>query len=118
MAQLVFDLLTSYDGEMAYASGPLQSAQLQIPPEIAIFPSARKSAAPVEESTMIGVGAIVRITRAPYLGKIGTLRSFSEKREAVESGILTQCAEIELTDHQNVWVPVVNLEKIEWVSEA
>jgi len=118
MARLIFDLLMGYEQEMAYISGPLRSPPGQFPPEVIIFPAVRGQATPVEESTMIGPGALVRITREPYLGRIGAVRSIGERRQIIESGILTQCAEVELDDRQSVWTPVANLERIQWVSEG
>lgn len=118
MARLIFDLLRGYEQEMAYVSGSWHNPPLQMLPEVIIFPAARGQAAPLEENNVIGPGVIVRITREPYLGRMGVVRSIGEKHQIIESGILTQCAEVELDDRQRVWTPVANLEKIQWVSEG
>ena len=113
MSDLIFGLLKNYEREMAYISGPVQDLQSQMQPEIAIFPAARGQMIPIKESTVVEKGAIVRITREPHLGRIGVLRAFSEKRQTIESGLVAQCAEIELDEQQNVWIPVVNLERVQ-----
>jgi len=121
MSDLIFGLLKSYEREIAYISGPIQERLClgrgdsggPCPPEIAIFPTARGRVTPIEESTVVKKGAIVRITREPYLGKIGTVKTLGEKRQTMESGLLAQCAEIELGEQQHAWVPLANLERIQ-----
>ena len=112
MADIIFDLLQGYEGEMAYLSGPAKSRLGQKRPEIIIFPAASGQITPVENSTFLREGTTVRVTREPYMGKVGIVRSIPTKTQVMESGIALRSAEIELSESERVFVPVANLERI------
>jgi hypothetical protein len=112
MADIIFDLLQGYEGDIACLSGPAESPRGRRRPEIIMFPAEHRQAAPLEDSTSLQEGAIVRITREPYLGRTGTVRSILPKTRVMESGVSLPSAEIRLSQEDEVIVPVANLELI------
>jgi transcription antitermination factor NusG len=112
MAAVIFELLRSYDGEMAYIRGPLKSDGRQKRPELLIFPATRGQVTPVDRSTLLQEGTTVRVTREPYMGRVGKVKSIPNKSRLMESGIALRSAEIDLGDGERVFVPIANLERI------
>jgi len=59
------------------------------------------------------VGRRVRIIRAPYAGKVGTIASMPHGMVALPSGLLAACLEVELTEEGMVLVPLANVDILE-----
>lgn len=112
MADIIFDLLGSYEGDIACLSGPAESPRGHERPEIIMFPAARRQDAPPEDATSLQEGTSVRITREPHMGRTGTVRSILPKARVVESGVSLPSAEIRLSEEDGVTVPIANLELI------
>jgi len=112
MSAVIFDLLQSCDGEVACLSGSPHVRRAGERPEIVIFAAARGQAVATSKSTTLHAGVAVRITREPYIGKVGTIKSLPNKPWTTESGIALPSAEVEINGMENVVVPIANLERI------
>ena len=60
----------------------------------------------------IQAGSIVRVIRAPYFGRIGTVVSLPAELQKMESETMVRVAEIEI-DHEVMTIPRANLEMVE-----
>lgn len=82
-------------------------------PEI-IIPAVGEEASLAEEKleTILKVGAQVRITRPPHLGKMGQVIAIPSLARAVESGARFRGAEVKLEGGEKVFVPWMNLELV------
>ena len=79
MSAVIFDLLQNYDGELTYLSGSPNGHSSGQRPEILVFPTSSGQATPIDGNTILRAGDTVRITREPYIGRMGTIKSLPEK---------------------------------------
>ena len=112
MSAVIFDLLQNYTGEVTYLSGSTNGHSSGQRPEILIFPASPGQTTPISRNTILREGDTVRITREPYIGRVGTIRSLPGKPCIMESGLALRSAEVETSGVENVLVPIANLERI------
>ena len=59
------------------------------------------------------VGALLRVIRVPYFGRIGRVSSLTTELQEVESGARVRVLEVEFEDGEKAVVPRANVEMIE-----
>ena len=60
----------------------------------------------------INEGSFIRVIRAPYFGKVGTVKSLPPELAKMESETLVRVAEIKFEDGSVAIIPRANLEMI------
>lgn len=82
-------------------------------PEIVIpLPTTSDPALPPETDTF-KEGQQVRCTRAPYIGRIGTLAAVHPGMDTLPNGLLVQAGVVRMENGEDVLLPLVNLEILE-----
>ena len=115
MGVRTFDLLREHNGKFASVNGATQIRAGVIRPEIVIplLPAELKGDhKEIDASKGIQEGSIVRVIRAPYFGRMGTVVSLPAKLRKMESETMVRVAEVEI-DHETIVVPRANLEMLE-----
>lgn len=115
MGLRTFDLLREHNGKFASVNGATQIRAGVIRPEIVIplSPDELKSDhKEIDASEGIQEGSIVRVIRAPYFGRMGTVVSLPAELRKMESETMVRVAEVEI-DHEIIVVPRANLEMLE-----
>jgi hypothetical protein len=115
MSARIFDLLTRHNGKFASINGATQIRAGVIRPEIIIALRENEMAHDrVEMGTSEGIsaGSLVRVIRAPYFGRIGTVQSLPSKLHKMESESMVRIAEVQI-DGKLYLIPRSNLEMIE-----
>jgi hypothetical protein len=115
MAQKTFDLLRKYEGSYASINGATQIRAGVIRPEVVIQqknPPDEKTSL-VKEMKGLEPGAIVRVIRVPYFGKIGKVSNLPPELRKLDSETHARVCEVEFPDGSKVIVPRANLEMIE-----
>ena len=111
MAQIVYNLLRdNLNRQMALdAAEPSQWDSKR--PEIFI-PLPIGGAVPAAPSIAqaLAVGALVRLTRAPLEGMIGTVKRVIETPRAVENGLRLAGADVQIAPGKTVFAPIANIE--------
>ncbi|MBL7024146.1 MAG: hypothetical protein ISR87_01720 [Candidatus Marinimicrobia bacterium] len=115
MGSRTFDLLKQHDGKFTSINGATQIRAGVIRPEIVIplNPGDIKGdiqAVKINEG--IQAGSLVRVIRAPYFGRIGTVVSLPPELQKMESETMVRVAEINIDDQVMV-IPRANLEMVE-----
>lgn len=112
MARDIHQLLKACEGSEATLLGMIENNWHR--PEI-IIPR-NLTEAPVESAALalakLAVGQRVRICRAPYMARIGTIVAIHEKAQATDAGTRLPGADVALEDEQVVFVPYANLDMI------
>ena len=113
MGHRTFDLMKEYDGNFVSVNGATQIRAGVIRPEI-VIPLTKTSGKHKDIDTATGItdGSLIRVIRAPYFGKIGTVVSLPNELQKMESETMVRVAEIEM-DGKKVIVPRANLEMVE-----
>lgn len=110
MAPPIFELLLSLQGRQAILSGGASDAQSG--PEL-IVPLAGEPV-PASHALVLAhpltVGALVRLTRAPYLGMVGRVILLPDAPQETAIGTRAMGAQVRLADGRQVFVPYVNME--------
>jgi hypothetical protein len=110
MARPIYDLLLAHHGHAAIISGGDQDGpsgpEVIVPLANATVPASRALvvAHPLE------VGAVVRLTRPPYLGLIGRVILLPDAPQETAIGTRALGAQVRLADGRQVFVPYVNME--------
>jgi hypothetical protein len=114
MAERTFRLLAESEGKRASANGATQIRAGVMRPEI-VIPSVDRTYAGGEAQQSGGItsGSPIRIIRAPYFGRLGTVLELPPKLEAMESETKVRVLRAALTDGTVVTVPRANVEMIE-----
>lgn len=115
MGSRTFDLLKRHDGKFTSINGSTQIRAGVIRPEIVIplNPEDLKGDAHVAKvNEGIQAGSLVRVIRAPYFGRIGTVVSLPPELQKMESETMVRVAEIEI-DEKVMVIPRANLEMVE-----
>ncbi len=115
MGSRTFDLLKQHQGKFASVNGATQIRAGVIRPEIVIPLSADELLGDhkdIHASEGIQPGSIVRVIRAPYFGRMGTVVSLPAELQKMESETMVRVAEIEI-DGETFLVPRANLEMVE-----
>ncbi|MDX1382391.1 MAG: hypothetical protein R3190_02050 [Thermoanaerobaculia bacterium] len=116
MAPATFQLLRDHEGRRASLNGATQIRAGVIRPEVVVthdreaVPDERV-AAPEPEG--IAVGDTVRGIRAPYFGRIGTVRALPVEAVALASETRARVLEIAFEDGSSALIPRTNVESIE-----
>jgi hypothetical protein len=115
MAKRTFELLQQHEGDFASISGATQIRAGVIRPEIVIplNKDMLRGNTKIKEVGSMEKGSLVRIIRAPYFGKIGTVQSLPPELTKMESETMVRVAIIRLSDDSDVLVPRANLEMVE-----
>ncbi|MFC1565989.1 hypothetical protein ACFL4B_03520 [Candidatus Neomarinimicrobiota bacterium] len=115
MGSRTFDLLKQHDGHFVSVNGATQIRAGVIRPEIVIpLKSDQISGKHKDIGSSIGItdGSLIRVIRAPYFGKIGTVKSLPNELQKMESETMVRVAEVEI-DGEILIVPRANLEMVE-----
>lgn len=105
-------LVTSNQREITINAEKLDTYQNQRP-EIFITLPVKQMVQEPKEATTYSPGQRVRIVRAPYQAKIGTLVALRPGLERLPNGIQAPLAEVELAKDVRVKLPLANLEVLE-----
>ncbi len=115
MGRRTFELLKRHHGKFASVNGSTQIRAGVIRPEIVIplskdqLKGEHKDA---DASEGIQAGSLVRVIRAPYFGRMGTVIDLPSELRKMESETMVRIAIIEIQG-ENVEIPRANLEMIE-----
>ncbi|MFQ6606348.1 MAG: hypothetical protein ACE5DP_01660 [Fidelibacterota bacterium] len=115
IGQRTFDLLRKHEGKAASINGATQIRAGVIRPEIVIpLPPEEITGTPkaIHSSEGIQKGSLVRIIRAPYFGRMGTVVALPSKLHQMESETMVRVAEVEI-DGDRMLIPRANLEMVE-----
>ncbi len=115
MGSRTFDLLKQHNGKFTSINGATQIRAGVIRPEIVIPLDAKDlkgDVHAVEINEGIKAGSLVRVIRAPYFGRIGTVVSLPPELQKMESETMVRVAEIKIDDDIMV-IPRANLEMVE-----
>ncbi len=108
----LFSLFQQHAGrEACMASGIPYGVRL-LRPQV-IIPFLRGEEAPRGEGPALKEGALVRLVREPYLGKVGCVAILPPQRRRVEWGVEVEGVEVDLEEGERVFVPLANLELLE-----
>ena len=114
MAARTYELLKSNESKFASINGSTQIRAGVIRPEILIpFEKLHDKGEEFDESDLaISEGSLIRVIRAPYFGKVGTVSALPHELKKMESETLVRVAEIEFEDGSVETIPRANLEMI------
>jgi hypothetical protein len=111
MSEVVYNLLRTNVNRGATIDAIEPSRWTYDRPEIVIaLPSGGTKPRTPEKDQPLVEGAVVRITRPPLLGKTGRVRRVAEEPRTVDNGLRLMGAEVQLSDGQVAFVPLMNLE--------
>ena len=120
MSNATFSLLQTYDGQEASVNGATQIRAGVIRPEIVIPLSEDSSnlSDVNKEPEGIKEGSLVRVIRAPYFGRLGTVSSLPSELHKMESETMVRVANIILKKtkdlkEEEILIPRANLEMVE-----
>jgi len=115
MGSRTFDLLKKHHGKFTSINGATQIRAGVIRPEIVIplnKEDLKGDAHAVQINEGIQSGSLVRVIRAPYFGRIGTVISLPPELQKMESETMVRVAEIKIDDEVMI-IPRANLEMVE-----
>ena len=115
MGSRTFDLLKKHHGKFTSINGATQIRAGVILPEIVIplnKEDLKGDAHAVQINEGIQSGSLVRVIRAPYFGRIGTVISLPPELQKMESETMVRVAEIKIDDEVMI-IPRANLEMVE-----
>ena len=113
MARKTFDILNTCSGSEASISGATQIRAGVLRPEI-IIPDAGGAAVPAPAGQEgLKPGALLRVIRIPYFGKIGRVLALPSELCELESGVRARVLEVAFEDGSTATVPRANVELIE-----
>ncbi len=115
MGSRTYDLLKQHEGKFASVNGATQIRAGVIRPEIVIPLSEdelKGDHKDIHASEGIQPGSIVRVIRAPYFGRMGTVSALPAPLQKMESETMVRVAEVEI-DGENILIPRANLEMVE-----
>jgi hypothetical protein len=112
MARKTFEIFKEHHGKEASISGATQIRAGVQRPEIIIPNPATE---PAEEGDHPGLieGALLRVIRVPYFGKVGKVVGLPSELQAVESETHVRVLKVEFEDGSRAVVPRANVELIE-----
>jgi hypothetical protein len=113
MNSAIFELFATNVGREASLNAQQTDPWKGLRPEVIIPLPAVGSADVPAEAVQLVVGRRVRILRAPYAGREGSVVSIPEGLLPLPNGMRTVCAEVELGDTGLVRVPIANLDILE-----
>jgi hypothetical protein len=109
----VFSLLQANSGREAMISADTETRWGAKRPEV-LIPLRADEETPRDDTAIqpLKVGDQVRALRAPHLGTIGTVADLPALPRAVESGVRSAVAVVDLEDGEQALIPLANLELI------
>jgi len=110
MNRLALGVLESYAGFQASLTAYEPGRWSPDRPEVIIPAQAERVPPPPARNEPLRPGAEVLITRQPYAGVIGRVRSLPRAPQRIENGLRLPVAEVLLPSGRAVTVPLVNLE--------
>ncbi len=116
IARKTFAILRDCAGREASVSGATQIRAGVLRPEI-IVPDAtggdRQEHGAQSGDHGLDIGALLRVIRVPYFGRIGRVSLLPTELQQIESGALVRVLEVEFEDGEKAVVPRANVEMIE-----
>jgi hypothetical protein len=114
MSKRVFEMIAAYDGQEIAVDGTTRLRGGLARPEI-IIPLARTTAVrrPEELNPKLIVGSPVRLLSQGYLGQMARVINMPKGPRAAQSGVVSQTADVQMGNGQQMRVPVVDLEVVE-----
>lgn len=114
MCKRVFEMIAAYDGQEIAVDGTTRLRGGLERPEI-IIPLARTTAVrrPEEIGPKLTVGSQVRLLSQGYLGQMAKVTNLPKGPRSAQSGVISQTADVQLSNGQQMRVPVVDLEAVE-----
>ncbi|SVD49848.1 uncharacterized protein METZ01_LOCUS402702, partial [marine metagenome] len=114
MASRTYELLKENENKFASINGSTQIRAGVIRPEILVpFEQLTGVGEEFDESDLtISEGSLIRVIRAPYFGRVGTVKSLPTALTPLESETSVRVAEIEFQGKEVQLIPRANLEKI------
>jgi hypothetical protein len=113
MNSAIFELFSTNVGREASVNAQPADPWKGLRPEVIIPLPAVGSADVPADAVQLVVGRRVRVLRAPYAGREGSVVSLPEGLLQLPNGIRVACAEVELGDSGLVRVPIANLDILE-----
>jgi len=114
ISKRTFDLLSSFEGNIAVINGATQIRAGVLRPEIIIpHTEYRTETAENELTSGIKAGTPVRLIRQPHFGQIGAVVNLPVERQKMESGSKVRVMVVKLDNGDEVIVPRANVEIIE-----
>lgn len=115
MAERTFRLLSKYDGKEASINGATQIRAGVIRPEVIIRQEHGHGEAVEQRMEIKGLeeGAMVRVIRVPYFGRIGKIVALPPELQKLESETHARVCELEFADGTRAVVPRANIEMLE-----
>ena len=116
IANKTFDILKTCEGKETSISGATQIRAGVLRPEIIVPQTAEvsyRTKAAEEGEHGMSIGALLRVIRVPYFGRIGRVSSLPTELQEVESGARVRVLEVEFEDGEKAVVPRANVEMIE-----
>ena len=112
MSKRTYELLKSFEGNMASINGATQIRAGVIRPEI-IITNQNNNTTKIDDSELaIQKDSLVRIIRDPFFRKVGKVKSLPPKLSQMESETMVRIAEIEFSEGEIHEIPRANLEMI------
>jgi hypothetical protein len=115
MGARTFELLKEHHGKFTSINGATQIRAGVIRPEIVIpldSKDIKGDTKAIKVNEGIQSGSVVRVIRAPYFGRIGTVVSLPSELQKMESETMVRVAEINIDDKVMI-IPRANLEMVE-----
>jgi hypothetical protein len=113
MNSAIFELFATNVGREASLNAQQTDSWKGLRPEVIIPLPAVGSADVPSEAVQLVVGRRVRVLRAPYAGREGSVVSLPEGLIPLANGVRVMCAEVELGETGLVRVPIANLDILE-----
>ncbi len=116
MSNQTFNLLKTFEGFMAHINGTTQIRAGVLRPEIIIPHDQFEPESKFSEdlSTGMRLGTTMRVTRAPYFGRLVSVVSLPPELHKIKTESYVRVVEVELEDGRKVVVPRANVEIIEY----
>jgi hypothetical protein len=113
MCAPIFELLRQFNGHEAALNASAEGRGRNLRPEVFIpRVETPENPARLAPALTTEIGASVRLTREPYLGRVGKIAAAPAEAQLLEAGTRVLGAEVELSDGARVFVPWTNLELI------
>jgi hypothetical protein len=112
MSAPIFNLLTTNEGREAAISGRLRTRWGITRPEVVIpLPADTVPSTRAQPGSALTAGARVRVVRAPYVGKAGTIVALPAHARYIETKARVRGAEVKLEEEERpIFIPLANLE--------